>query len=419
MSYLVIVGLCLVLSAFFSGSETALLRLTKDQIDADIEQKSHPSIMAARDLIKTPTKLLVTILLGNNVVNILGASCASALGVYFFGERDGLVISTVLMTGLVLVFAEILPKSIAAKNPTKIGYAFSLPLYIIHKLSMPIHFAYERTIDPLVKKIAGTPGNDNTPHMSTAESVLKMAEQLNPKRNDGTPLPIISLAAKAANLTAQDIMINRTDLFTFPSDTTLSDAEEKLSLSCFTRAIVYSDSLDNVLGSVHLKDLVRSNNSGKIGVVKDIIKPVLTIPERIPILEVLPRMQAAFIHIAVVTNGDGVTLGMLSQEDILEEIVGEIRDEYDQEELKRIKKLNPNKYEVLGRVTLHDFNKESLWGISGDRSDTMGDLLFNHLGHYPIEGELVDFGDFTVKVKQISGNRLVRVEVTKVVSADD
>ena len=246
--------------------------------------------------------------------------------------------------------------------------------------------------------------------MSTAESVLKMAEKLSPKRNDGTPIPIIGLAAKAANLFVQDIMVSRTDLFSFSSKTTLKEAEEQLSLSRFTRALVYNGSLDDVLGSVHLKDLVRANNAGTKGSVESIVKPVLTVPEKMPILELLPKMQSAFIHIAVVKDSDGITQGMLTQEDVLEEIVGEIRDEYDQDELKRIKRLNESKFEVLGRVSIHDFYKESHWELPGEKSDTLGDIIFNNLGRYPVEGDTVEFAPFTIRVKQVSGNRLARVE---------
>jgi len=196
-------------------------------------------------------------------------------------------------------------------------------------------------------------------------------------------------------------------------ETSVPEAEEKLSMSRFTRAIIYSDTIDEVLGSVHLKDLVRANNSGDKGPLSELIKPVLTVPEMMPILELLPKMQAAFIHIAIVKDGEGLTQGIVTQEDVLEEIVGEIRDEYDHEEVKRIQKINANKYEVLGRVTLHDFDKESQWGIVGERGDTMGDLIFNKLGRYPAEGELIEFDSFNIKVKQISGYRLVRIELTR------
>jgi len=414
LSYFAIVIICLLLSAFFSGSETALLRLTKDIVEQDLEKSGRISIMAAKELIKTPAKLLVTILLGNNVVNILGASCASALGVYYFGEQKGLIISTVAMTLIVLIFSEILPKSIAAKNPSKLGYFVSLPLYFIHKASAPIHFFYERTIDPLVRLIAGK--QNEGPQSSTAESIMKLAEGLKVRKGDGTPIPIIGSAAAAASLFAEDILISRAEIFALEEHISILEAEKKLGKSRYTRAIVYQDSLDNILGIVHLKDLVRANNSDEKEnekSIRDLIKPVLFVPGKMPILSVLPRMQKGLIHTAIVQDAFGTTKGMLTQEDILEEIVGEIRDEFDTDELKRIKKITLGKYQVLGNLSLHDFNRETGWGLPGERGDSISEILFTELGRTPKKDDSVLFDNYSLKVLDMSGKRLARIEISK------
>lgn len=413
LSYFIIVILCLLLSAFFSGSETALLRLTKDHIEQDLANSSRLSIMAAKELIKTPAKLLVTILLGNNVVNILGASCASALGVYYFGEQKGIIFSTIAMTVIVLIFSEILPKSIAAKNPGRLGYFVALPLYIIHKVSTPIHFIYERTIDPLVRLIAGK--QSETAQSSTAEAIMKLAEGLKLRKGDGTPIPIIGSAAAAASLFAEDILISRAEIFALEEHTSIVDAEKLLGESRYTRAIVYQESLDNILGIIHLKDLVRANNSleEKKRSIESLIKPVLFVPGKMPILSVLPRMQKGLIHTAIVQDAFGVTRGMLTQEDILEEIVGEIRDEFDTSELKRIKKMTPSSYQVLGNLSLHDFNKETGWSLPGERGESISELLFIELGRTPKKDDSIIYDDYSLKVLDMSGKRLARIEIIK------
>lgn len=410
--YLIIVIICIILSAFFSSSETALLRISKDQIERDLEGQGQLSVIAAKELIKTPAKLLVTILLGNNIANILGAACASALGAYYLGEKEGLVISTAIMTVVVLIFSEILPKSVAAKNPTKIGYFCSLPLYMLHKLCTPIHFVYAWAIEPLVKKIAG--GKVSTEAaLSVAESILKMAEKIEVKKNDGTPLPIMSSAARAAGLICRDIMIPRFEIFSFPVGIDPKEAERKLADSRFTRALIYEKSLDTVVGFIHLKDLVRMNNKEEVGIVKDIVKPVLQIPAKMSILALWPKMQKSFVNIAVVTDAGGHTEGMITQEDILEEIVGEIRDEFDHDELKRIRKKAPHRFEVLGNVSLHDFNKETLWDLEGAKGENICELLYNHLEHPPESGDKVEIGNFLLRVKDVSGKRVTRVEISK------
>lgn len=407
--YIIAVIVCVILSALFSGSETALLRLSSEKIQNDLDKNSKAGIFAAKELVKNPSKLLVTILLGNNIVNIFGAACASALGVYFFGEEKGLFISTVAMTVVVLIFSEILPKAVAAKNPAKVSYLFSLPLYLVHKLAFPAHFIYAKAIDPIVKRIAG---KDQSPAMSAAETILRLAENLKVKKPDGSPLPIISSAASAGMLTAADIMIPRTEIFSYSKDVNLQDLEKQIAESRFTRAIIYDNSINEILGSVHLKDVVKLNNS-KSPDINTAIKPVLSIAERAPILEVLPRMQKALVHIAIVQDEFQTTLGMITQEDILEEIVGEIRDEFDKEELKRIKKISSHKYEVLGTVSVHDFNRESQWGITAERGDTLSGLIFNTLGEPPKSGDFIEVGQFELRVKDLSGKRIARIEVIK------
>ena len=412
--YFILVVMCLILSGFFSGSETALLRISKEKIDEEIEKGSRLSVMAAKELIKTPAKLLVTILLGNNVVNILGASCASALGVYYFGPQNGLIISTAAMTFFVLVFSEILPKSVAAKNPEKVGFLFALPLYLVHKISFPIHLAYEKTIEPLVKMIAGQSVNSNQT-MSTAESIMKLAEGLKLRKNDGTPLPIIGSAAAAGSLFAEDILISRSEMFAIETNTSIKEAEKLLAESRFTRAIVYKESLDNVLGTLHLKDIVRLNNKAGEQVVnlESLVNPVLFVPGKMPILAVLPRMQTRLIHTAIVQDAFGVTKGMITQEDILEEIVGEIRDEFDKDELKRILKVSSNKFQVLGNVSLHDFSKETGWQLPGVKGESISEILFTELGRAPKKDDLVTFEDYLFKVQEVSGKRIARIEITK------
>ena len=390
-----------------------MLRLTREKVDEEIERNSRLSVMAAKELIKAPSKLLVTILLGNNVVNILGASCAAALGVYYFGPKNGLLISTVVMTITILIFSEILPKSVAAKNPERVGYFFALPLFVVHKISAPIHFLYERTIDPLVRLIAGK--QTESSKTSTAETIMRLAEGLNIKKGSGTPLPIIGSAAAAGSLVAEDILISRSEVFALPIETNVKEAEQRLGESRYTRGIVYKGNLDNIVGTIHLKDLVRTNNdqSEKNLSLEKLVKPVLIVPGRMPILAVLPRMQKGLIHTAVVQDAFGVTKGILTQEDILEEIVGEIRDEFDSDELKRIKKISPNKFQVLGNVSIHDFNKETGWTLPGERGESISEILFTELGRSPKVDDVLNFEGYYFKVQDTSGKRIALIEVTK------
>ena len=154
--YLVIVFVCLVFSAFFSSSETALFRLRAHDVEKEIESARGPSGVAVRDLLSSSSRLLVTIMLGNNVVNILGASAAAALAIELLGPQLGIPISTIVMTTLVLIFCEVLPKAAAAAHPLTFARWVGLPLYIFHGLLRPIHGLFDRIIEPVVRRISSS-----------------------------------------------------------------------------------------------------------------------------------------------------------------------------------------------------------------------------------------------------------------------
>lgn len=404
--YVLLVVACLLLSAFFSGSETALLRLNQQQLKKDIEATHGPATVAARDLISNTPRLLVTILLGNNLVNILGASVAAAVGVRLLGEQRGLVVATLVMTFVVFVFSEVLPKAFAARHPRRIAYGVSLPLYLFHQALRPVHILYDKLLEPVIRALAG--GADGM-HTSTAEDVIRMAEGL-AGAGSGTPLAIIQSAAKAAETTVSDIMVPRTEIFAFAADTDPSLLLDRLLEERYTRIPIYDGSIDTVVGIVHLKDLVELVRDGGKNL-RSIAKNVLRVPERKPILALLADMQRSFSHLAIVKDEFSVTLGMVTQEDILEELVGEIRDEFDQDELKAIRKIDDGRYQALGRIKVHDFNRASGWDIPAERGDTLAGLIFNHIGRAPRRGESVCLPGYTLVVAEVSGTRVTQVQV--------
>jgi putative hemolysin len=407
-SVLLIAG-CLMASAFFSGSETALFRLRSHDLDEELEKSKGPGAVAVRDLIRSTSRLLVTILLGNNIVNILGASVAAALAIRLLGPELGITVSTIVMTILVLIFCEVLPKAIAARHPRRVSLAVGLPLYLLHQVLRPIHALFDRGIEPLVRRITGSavPGEDSL----SPEEVLRLARQA---RDDGdehsTPLAIIGATSAAADMTVEEIMVPRTEIAAHPLDTPASELLEDVLEDRYTRVLIYKETIDDIQGLVHLKDLISLVRTAGTNV-QTILKPVLRVPERKPILPLLTDMQRALCHMAVVKDEFGVTRGLVTQEDILEEIVGEIRDEFDTEELLEIRRIVNGGYEVMGRVTVLDFNRESGWHIEAERGDTLGGLIFNTLGRAPRRGESVRVGPYDLRVVDVSGSRIARVRV--------
>jgi CBS domain containing-hemolysin-like protein len=408
---LVVILLCLGLSAFFSSSETALFRIRSHDMEDEIQGSGGPAAVAVRELTSSSSRLLVTILLGNNIVNILGASVASALAVQLLGFELGVPIATAVMTFLVLILCEILPKAVAARHPLGVSLSVGLPLYIFHQLLRPVHALFDRVIDPIVRRATG--GIDSGGGLSP-EAVLRLAREIREEEGEGSPLAIIGATSEAADMNVTDIMVPRTEIEAYPANTPPDKLLEEMLVGRYTRVPIYEDDIDHVLGIVHLKDLIKLAGSGGNDL-QTILKPVLRVPERKPILRLLAEMQRAFCHMALVKDEFGVTKGLVTQEDILEEIVGEIRDEFDSEELFTIRRLRDGSYEVLGRVTVLDFNRESGWQIPAERGDTIGGLIFNTLERAPRKGERVTVPGYELACVDVSGSRIARVRVTRTV----
>ncbi len=405
-----IIVACLAASAFFSGSETALFRLRSHDLDAENKESVGPADIAVRDLTSSSSRLLVTILLGNNVVNILGASVASGLAIYLLGAEVGIPVATIVMTILVLLFSEILPKAVAARHPRAVSRFVGLPLYLFHQMLRPIHGVFDRAIEPLVRRVTGA-GEGEEPLGS--EEVLRLARAATADDDDaGSPLAIIGATSNAAEMDVSEIMVPRTEIEAYPTDTPVSDLIEQMLEGRYTRVPIYEESIDHVLGVIHLKDLIKLHRADG-NEIFGILKPVLRVPERKPILRLLTEMQRAFCHVALVKDEFGVTQGLVTQEDILEEIVGEIRDEFDSEELLTIRKLSDGTYEVLGRVKILDFNRETGWQVPAEKGDTVGGLCFNTLERAPRKGERIHVPGYRLECIDVSGSRITRVHIAE------
>ncbi len=409
VSLAIILG-CLAASAFFSGSETALFRLRSHDLEAEGKESAGPADVAVRDLTSSTSRLLITILLGNNVVNILGASVASGLAIHLLGAELGIPVATLVMTLLVLVGCEILPKAVAARHPRGVSRVVGLPLYLFHQILRPVHSLFDRAIEPLVRRVTGGAESDQA---LGSEEVLRLArEALDDVEDAGSPLAIIGATSNAAEMDVSEIMVPRTEIEAYPTDTPVSELIEKMLEGRYTRVPIYEDSIDHVLGVIHLKDLMklaRANGKELFG----ILKPVLRVPERKPILRLLTEMQRAFCHVALVKDEFGVTQGLVTQEDILEEIVGEIRDEFDSEELLTIRRLRDGSHEVLGRVKVLDFNRETGWQVPAEKGDTIGGLIFNTLERAPRKGESVRLPGYRLECTDVSGSRITRVRIVE------
>jgi CBS domain containing-hemolysin-like protein len=411
VTYLLILLVCLVGAAFFSAAETALLRVRRSELDDDAKTARGPAVLAARELLQSMQRLLVTVLLGNNIVNILGAAVASALAIQYLGEGKGIIVATIVMTIVTLLLGEVMPKAFAASRPKRVAYAVALPLYLLHQLLRPLHILYDRLIDPLIERLAG--GADTAPQVSSTEELMRLARGAADVSGGPTadrPIGIIAAAARATDMTVADIMVPRTEVVAYSVDTPPGELLKSVLEEGYTRVPIFEGSIDRVLGVAHLKDLVEMERDGKADL-RRILRPVLQVPERKQILQLLTDMQNAFVHFAIVKDEFAVTLGIVTQEDILEELVGEIRDEFDRDELLRIQQVAPGRFQALGRVKVRDFNRQTGWKVPSESSDTLAGLVFNTLGRTPRRGESIRLPGYEIVVTELSRNRVSQVQI--------
>jgi len=417
---LLIVILCVGLSAFFSASETALMRLREHEIDEEVEKGHGPAALAIRDLVSSTSRLLFTILLGNNIANILGATVASVPFVAVLGPEWGVVAAAVVMTVVVFLFGEIFPKTVAAHHPRGVATFIAIPLYLIHQGLRPFHLLMDRYLTPFLERLAG--GEATSGGNSRTEEILRLARQAKGAEEEPAPTgslsAIIGAAAGASEMTVSDIMVPRTEITAYPITTPAAEILAGVLEEHYTRVPVYEETIDHVVGVLHLKDLVKLVQDGGSDV-RGILKNVLRVPERKFILPLLADMQHAFLHMAIVKDEFNVTLGIVTQEDILEELVGEIRDEFDHEELLTIRRLADDHFEVLGRVKVLDFNRESGWSIPAERGDTLAGVVFNYLERAPRRWESVSLPGYEIVVVDISGSRISQVRVRRIEEADE
>ena len=402
-----IIVACLAASAFFSSSETALFRLRSHDLDGDNNESVGPADAAVRELTSSSSRLLVTILLGNNVVNILGASVASGLAIYFLGVELGIPVATVVMTTLVLLFCEVLPKAVAARHPRGVSRFVGLPLYLFHQMLRPIHGLFDRAIEPLVRRVTGGMAGDES---LGPEEVLRLAlEALDDVGDAGSPLAIMGATSNAAEMDVSEIMVPRTEIEAYATDTPVSELIEQMLEGRYTRVPIYEESIDHVLGVIHMKDLIKLHRAdGKE--LFGILKPVLRVPERKPILRLLTEMQRAFCHVALVKDEFGVTQGLVTQEDILEEIVGPITDESDIA-AGGIRPQADGSYIVEGTMTIRDLNRDLDWQLPDEEAPTVAGLVLHEAQLIPDVGQVFLFHGCKFEILRRQRNQITLLRI--------
>ena len=413
--------LLLFLSAFFSGSETAMTAASRARL-LKMAKDGHKRAQLVNRLRGDPEGLIGTILLGNNFVNILASAFATSVLTQVFGLA-AIAYATLGMTFLVLVFAEVLPKTIALNKPTKMSLFVSPAILPLVWLLAPI----TRTVQTLVRgtlslfgfKLSAAIGQ------SIADEELRGAIELHAKHLNTLPEESAMLRSilDLDEVTVEDIMIHRQSIIMIDADSPIEKIVKDVLDSPFTRIPVWQDEPDNIIGLIHARVLTRELNRVKYDPTNLKLKKVMAEPwfiqESTSLIDQLAAFRERREHFAHVLDEYGSFLGIVTLEDVLEEIVGEIDDEHD-ESVPGVKPQKDGSYTVDGTVTIRDLNRQFDWSLPDEQASTVAGLILHESRDIPKAGQLFQFYDFRFKIlrrvrQQIT---LVRIYPPKKISID-
>ncbi|MFG6368450.1 MAG: hemolysin family protein [Lachnospiraceae bacterium] len=406
---LVILVVLLILSAFFSSAETALTTLSNVKVRAMADENPSKRVLKLQKILDNRSKLISAILIGNNVVNISASSLMTSLVIRLWGNA-AVGIGTGVLTLLVLIFGEIVPKTWAMCNNEKLSLAYANTIYLLMQILTPVIF--------IIDKISGLFLNflhiDSSSRVMMTETELKTYVDVS--HEDGVieqeEKKLIYNVFEFGDSVAKDIMIPRIDMTTIDVN---ASYEELLSLfreSMYSRIPVYENEIDNIIGIVIVKDFLLVENREHFKI-RDILREGYYTYEYKKTADLLLEMRLLTTNVALILNEYGATVGMITVEDLLEEIVGEIRDEYDADEAELLKKIADNTYEVGGSLKLDDINDVLETKFDSEDYDSIGGIMIELLDRFPTEGEsVVTVDGITLTAKKVDNNRIETVVIS-------
>lgn len=401
---IIIMLACVILSAYFSATETAFSSLNKTRLKT-IAEKGNKKAKLALKLSDDYDKLISTILIGNNIVNIMLASLGTVVFVNLYGDI-GATISTVVITVIVLIFGEISPKSIAKDCPERFAMFSSPMIKTLIFLMTPLNFLFS-----LWKKLISKVFNvQNDTKMSQEELLMLVDEVEQDGSIDSDESDLLRNAIEFSDRKAEDILTHRVDIEAVSVDADKAEIAKAFSQTKFSRLPVYKESIDNIIGVIHQKDFYIGGGITKKPL-EEITTGVLFVQESEPLDDLLKMLQKHKTHVAVVLDEYGGTCGLVTMEDILEELVGEIWDEHD-EIVEDFKQLSENHYKVDCTVNMEDFSEFFEVDIETE-SISLSGWVMEQLGKIPEKGDGFTYKNLDVKVTEIDSHRVVKVQVIK------
>ena len=396
------------LSAFFSSSETALVTVNKIRMKNMAENGDKRAAKVLK-VTSDSGKMLSAILIGNNIVNIFASSLATILAIDIFGSI-GSGIATGVLTIVILIFGEVTPKTMATIKADSFALAIAGIIDVLMFVLTPIIFIINKMSSGVLFVLHVNPNEADTA-MTEDEIRTIVDESQESGAIEDEEREMIHNVFDFGDSLAKEVMIPRIDMTFLQADASFEELIEIYRENKYTRLPVYEDSTDHVIGIINMKDVILIENLEKFSI-RDIIREPFFTYEHKNTADLFVEMRKSSIPLAIVLDEYGVTAGMITLEDLLEEIVGEIRDEYDSDEEDAIVKLSEYEYMILGSTNLDDVNDELEVDFESDDYDTIGGYCLQLLDHLPEEKETLFTEDgCVIKIIEVDKNRIERVYI--------
>lgn len=407
----VILFFLLLLSAFFSSSETALMSLNRYRL-RHLEQEGNRGAMIASQLLSRPDRLIGLILLGNNFVNILASAIATVIGIKLLGE-NGIVVATFALTLIILLFAEVTPKTLAALHPERVAFPASFVLKPLLFLLYPLVWFTNSITNRMVRLFGVSPEDAATTAINVEELRVALIEagSMIPKRHKDMLMSILDLE----KVTVNDVMVPRNEIEGLDINAPFADIIKQLSHCGYTRLPVYEDTMDNIVGILHLRKALHLLTQDNLTpeTLRAIIKAAYFVPEGTPLNTQLINFQRNRRRTGLVVDEYGDLLGLITLEDIFREIVGEFTADTIDED-KEIHPQEDGSYLINGSATIREINRSNNWELPTDGPKTINGLVLEHLESIPDPGVSIRWGDYVIEVVQTADNAIKTLRIRQI-----
>ena len=405
----IILVILLLMSGFFSMSETALMSLSKIRIRNMVDEGVKGAKLVEK-LTETPNKLLGAILIGNNIVNIGASSIATSLAVKIFNGSDSAVaISTGVMTVLVLIFGEITPKTVAKQKSEAVSLKVAKPVQFFVGVFKPFVFLFT-AISSLFIRLLGADPNEAEPFITEEELKTMVGVSEEEGVLEDVEKEMIFNVFDFADSQAKDVMVQRVDIVAVDTEATYEEVLEVIKTEQFSRIPVYNQTIDDIVGVLYVKDLIIAGQNKEGFKVSDYMREPYYTFEFKKIKELFNEMKKTRNHLSVVLDEYGGTVGIVTIEDLIEEVFGDIEDEYDDYD-KEIEVVKEDEYIVDGSAKLDDISELIGVNMESEEFDSVGGLIIGELGRFPDNKEEVTLNKIRFVVEEVDKNRIKKVRI--------